>query len=325
VNQSFQQLIDRALQRRRDLLSRDDLNAYRLFHDEFDGIAGLVIERFGPVLIVQLHEGRLAIEIDEIKSLAAALQEQLGTQAVYLKKFIRDRAGLDGDDAELHSDPRPWIGEPVDAEFAINENGLQFLIRPYDGFSVGLFLEHRDNRLMIRDLSANRRVLNLFAYTCGFSVAAAVGRAASVSSVDLSKRYLEWGKRNFETNCLDLSPHRFYASDTFDFFKRAARQQQRYDLAIIDPPTFSRQRRPASVFELEKDLPELLAGTFALLDPGAHVFFSTNTRTLHPRRILQELTAAAAPRRMTILRHPALPPDFSGDADYSKSLLIKLD
>lgn len=314
-----------ALDRRRDLLARDDTNALRLFHDQADGIAGLVIERFGPALIVQIHQGRFTPDLNDLKSAAELLSHQLGTKAVYLKHFVRDRAGVSDEESDQHRDPQPWIGEPLPEEFEIIENGLRFLIRPFDGFSVGLFLEHRDNRRLIRELSTGKRVLNLFAYTCGFSVAAAAGAAEHVASVDLSKKYLEWGKRNFSVNNLPIDSHKFYASDAMDFFKRAARQSQRFDLAIVDPPTFSRQRRPERVFEIEKDLPELLSGTMSLLNPGGQLFFSTNCRTLYMRRILQAINQAAYPRRVTILRHPPLPPDFPGDPDYSKSVLIAVE
>ena len=310
--------------RRSELLARDDTNAYRLFHDQADGTSGLVIERFGPALIVQVHEGRLGTELADLKSVVEQVAPRLGVRAVYRKHFVRDRTGVSDTDSELHRDPTPWIGEPLPEEIDIVENGLRFLIRPYDGFSVGLFLEHRDNRRLIRELAAGKRVLNLFAYTCGFSVAAAAGCAEHVASVDLSKKYLELGKRNFAANNLLLDAHKFYASDTLDFFKRAARQGQRFDLAIVDPPTFSRQRRPERVFEIEKDLPELLAGAISMLNPDGQLFFSTNCRTLYMRRILQSITEAANSRRVTILRHPPLPIDFAGDADYSKCVLVQM-
>lgn len=304
------------------------------------------MERFGPALLVQWHEGRADLPIERLHTLAIAAHETLGTTGVYLKRFVKDRAAAGTDIDARHRDATPWIGQPVPPEITIEEHSLRFLIRPYDGFSVGLFLEHRDNRQLIRELAAGRRVLNLFAYTCGFGVAAACGGASLVANVDLSRRYLEWGRDNFALNGIDpratseaansnpvtSQATRFYASDTFDFFVRATRQGLTFDLIVLDPPTFSRTRRPARVFELDADLDRLLAGAIGLLAPGGHLFFATNYRQMSRKRIEARLHAAAetfdgtgSPRRARIVKRPALPIDFAGDADYAKSILACVD
>ena len=151
------------------------LNAYRLFHGTAEGIDGLAIDRFGDVLIVQLHEGRLRASPEEIQSAVRQLHVHLGTRAVYRKFFVRDRAQPSPQVKDEHYRPDPWIGQVVEADQIVTEYGLKFIVHPYDGFSVGLFLEHRDNRRRIRELAAGKRVLNAFSYTCGFSVAAAAG------------------------------------------------------------------------------------------------------------------------------------------------------
>jgi 23S rRNA (cytosine1962-C5)-methyltransferase len=313
--------LESALQRRRALLDHGRTDALRLFHSGADGISGLVIERFGPVLIVQLHEDRLA-DADSLRPAIEALHRRLNTRAVYLKHFVRDRNRPDQPEPAAHSDPIPWIGDAVEPEQIVRENGLRFLIRPYDGFSVGLFLEQRDNRARVRTLAAGRRVLNLFAYTCGFSVAAAAGGAAQVASVDLSRRFLEWGRRNFELNELDTAPHLFFASDTFDFYRRARRQNRRFDLIILDPPTFSRTRRPTRVFVLEDQIEPLLAGALELLEPGGLLLFSTNNRALTHPRIERALASAADQRHIKVIDRPPLPPDFPGDPDYARTILV---
>jgi len=317
--------IDAALARRETLLANDQLEALRIFHGEADGIAGLEIEKLGAVLIVQLHDGLLHIAPEELRSAVENLHRRLGTRGVFLKHFVKDRARAGQDVSAAHRQATPWIGESVAEEIIVREHDRRFLIRPYDGFSTGLFLEHRENRNRIAALAGGRRVLNAFAYTCSFSVAASRGGAACVSSVDLSRKYLEWGKRNFAANDIPLAGHLFFSSDMTDFLRRAKRQGRRYDLIILDPPTFSKTRRPAGVFVLREELPKLLIGAVELLDPGGVVFLATNDRGLSLRVMEEALRAADPSRACTILERPLQPPDFAGDADYSKAVLARID
>lgn len=312
----------RALTRRETLLSDAAVDAVRLFHGRADGLEGLVVEKWGSVLIAQLHQGLPGPTPAALRPHLEGWRERFGARAVYLKQFVRDRGGTPIEVRSAHRDATPWIGEPVEEEIAVCEGGLTFLIRPHDGFSVGLFLEHRENRRRIADLAAGRRVLNAFAYTCGFSVAAARGGAAAVSSIDLSKRYLEWGRRNFAANDLPTAAHRFYASDCFDFLKRARRQGLLFDLAILDPPTFSRRRRPAGVFELRAELPRLVAETVERIDRGGSLFLATNDRRIRPEMLEAAVRQASPHRRWTVAARLALPADFGGDPEYAKAILV---
>ncbi len=312
-----------ALSRRQPLLNNPDITAYRLFHGQADGIDGLVIERFGDVLIVQLHEDRLELAMDEVRRLAEDLHRRLHTRAVYRKVFPRDRARASSEIESVHHDSAPWIGETVEPEQVIAEDGLRCIIRPYDGFSVGLFLEHRENRRRIREWAAGRRVLNAFSYTCAFSVAAAAGGAASVTSVDMHRRYLEWGKKNFAASGIDTAGHWFFCSDIFDFFKRAVRQHRRFDLIILDPPTFSRTRRPARTFLLQEQLGELCRAAVERLDPGGIILLATNDRRIERHQLEDELLNAGDDKSGQIIERPELPIDFPDDPDYSKTVIAR--
>lgn len=317
--------LDAALARRKDRLNDPAIEALRLFHGRADGVDNLVVEKWGSILIVQLHEALPGPTPDELRPVMQQWRERFGAKAVYLKQFVRDRGGAEKEVVASHRDSTPWIGAAVAEEIAVRERELTFLIRPYDGFSVGLFLEHRDNRRRIAELARDKRVLNAFAYTCGFSVAAVHGGAASVASVDLSKRYLEWGKRNFAANTLDMDSHRFYCSDYYEFLKRARRQGLRFDLAILDPPTFSRRRRPAAVFELRVELPRLVSETIERLDPGGILFLASNDRQLRLETLEATIRKASPHRRGIVTARPALPPDFAGDPEYAKALLARFD
>lgn len=316
-------MIDTAETRRQSLLNDASTNAYRLFNGSGDGMDGLVIERFGDILIVQLHEQRLRCHQEDLRDAVESLHDRLGTQAVYKKFFLRDRGEVPKEIDALHRDPAPWIGQPAPPEHTVLENDLRFLIRPYHGFSVGLFLEHRRNRQRIRELAAGRRVLNTFCYTGSFSIAAVVGGAACVTSVDLSKPYLAWCRDNFALNNLETDGHWFFSSDIFEFFQRARRQNRRYDLIILDPPSFGRLRRPARVFTLTDQLDDLVRQAVEQLDPGGIVLLGVNHRQIGCARLEKALFATGRP--CTILERPALPPDFAGDPDYAKSVIARFD
>ncbi|NLX12201.1 MAG: class I SAM-dependent rRNA methyltransferase [Phycisphaerales bacterium] len=316
-------LIDAALLRRQPLLKDASTNAYRLFNGAGDGLDGLIIERFDEVMIVQLHEQRLNYSDEDLRAAIESLHQRLGTRAVYKKFFLRDRGDVPPEIAALHHAPAPWIGQPVSPEISILENGLRFIISPYHGFSVGLFLEHRENRRRIRELSPNRWVLNTFCYTGSFSVAAVAGGAASVTSVDLSKTYLAWCRQNFTTNHLETEGHWFFCSDVLEFFQRARRQNRRYDLIILDPPSFGRLRRPARVFVLAEQLDDLVRQAVERLDPGGIVLLAVNHRQISRTRLEEALAATGRP--CSILERPVLPLDFAGDPDYAKSVIARFD
>lgn len=325
MSRSVRHLVDQAVAARPDLLARPDVDAVRLFNGRSDGLDGVVIERFADVLIVQLHEGHLRSDPRQVKDLATAFRDLLGSRAVYRKWFVRDRNRPDPTIEREHRDPRPWIGDPVPAEITVVEHGLRFIVRPWDGFSVGLFLEHRGNRRRIRELAAGRRVLNTFSYTCGFSVAAAAGGAAHVASVDVSKRYLEWGRSNFAANALPVDEHRFFCSDIFAFYRRAGRQERRFDLIVLDPPTFGQARRPKRVFSIRDHLEELCAGAVNLLEPGGLILLSTNHRATGRAELESAMKAACGRRAMTLVERPGLPVDFAGDPGYARSVLVRVD
>lgn len=244
------------------------------------------------------------------------LAARVGARAVYRKVFPRDRS-LAGAGRAEHREKRPWIGEAVEEEFAVREGGLRFLVRPYDGLSTGLFLDQRENRRRVRAAARGRRVLNTFAYTCGFGVAAGAGGAAEVVNVDVSRRYLEWGKRNLESNSLALEGQWFICSDVFDYLRRARRQGRVFDMVILDPPTFGRDKRSGAVFAMESDLDRLVREAVGLTAAGGLLLVSTNHRGTSAARLRRAVEATG---RARVVEAPRLPADFAGDEGYAKSL-----
>lgn len=319
------ELISAALARRAALLADASTTAIRLFHSNRDGEPGLVIERFGDALIVQVHEGQCTSSKERVAEICRCVMDSVGAKSVYLKRFALDRSGSQARLEAEHRSPQPFLGVAADAEFHVLEKGLRFLVRPYDGYSVGLFLDQRENRRRVRERSHGRNVLNLFSYTGAFTVAAAAGGATSTVSVDVSKRYLEWSRQNLAANGQPLDHHTFICSDVFSYFKRARRQGKRFDLLIVDPPTFGRSKQTGETFSIESDLPALVEHAIELATPGAWMLFATNHRGTSVVRLESAVLRAGTGRRLKIVERPELPGDFAGDHDFMKSLWCRVN
>ena len=190
-------------------------------------------------------------------------------------------------------------------EWAIRENGLQFLVNLSDYLDTGLFLDHRLTRQMVREHSHQKSVLNLFAYTGSFSVYAAAGGARLIHTVDLSNTYLEWAQRNMRLNGFDTGPHNdFFAADVLQHIKTLS--PHTYDLIILDPPTFSNSKKMKAFLDIQEDHPWLINQCLQLLRPGGELFFSTNHRRF--RLMREELQAT----EMKDITRATTPFDFEG-------------
>ncbi len=171
----------------------------------------------------------------------------------------------------------------------VQEHGMKFEINLSDYLDVGLFLDHRPTRLAVQRRAAGKRVLNLFAYTGAFSVHAIGGGAARTKTVDMSKTYLDWYSRNLALNGFAPSAdHELVHADCLQWLEAGPPADERYDIVICDPPTFSNSKRMrADSFSVDRDYPELLAWVSAFVAPGGEVFFSTNSRAFEfdPRAV----------------------------------------
>ncbi len=159
------------------------------------------------------------------------------------------------------------------------ESGARYLIRPAAGLSVGLFLDMREVREWVRNMARGRTVLNLFAYTCSLGVSAMLGGAERVLNVDVSKPYLEWGQENYRLNDLTPDPHDFVFGDAFDWLRRLARRNERFDMVIVDPPSFS-----STPFSVVRDYPRLIEAAVGALAPGGILLAATNHSSTSDQR-----------------------------------------
>ena len=159
--------------------------------------------------------------------------------------------------------------------FTVVENGLKFLVNLTDYLDTGLFLDHRITRKMVYDQCTGKRVLNLFAYTGSFSVYAAAAKAESVTTIDLSKTYLQWAEDNFAINLLkNKEQHHFIHADVKQYLKKL--KPNSFDLVVMDPPTFSNSKRMKDFLDIQRDHVELLNDVLHAVSTGGTVFFSTN-------------------------------------------------
>ncbi len=160
--------------------------------------------------------------------------------------------------------------------FTVLEYGVQFKVNLVDYLDTGLFLDHRETRQLVASMASGKRLLNLFAYTCSFSVHAAVAGAAFTKSVDMSNTYVEWGRENFLLNGLPLKSNVVVREDCLKFLEEEKGSQ--YDLIVIDPPTISRSKKMDRMFDVQEDYIFLISKALKLLSPGGTLFFSTNSR-----------------------------------------------
>jgi 23S rRNA (cytosine1962-C5)-methyltransferase len=156
-------------------------------------------------------------------------------------------------------------------EVEVVENGIHYVVRPAAGLSVGLFLDMRAVRSWVRDNSVGRSVLNLFAYTCAFGVSATLGQAQRVVNLDLSRPYLNWGQDNYGLNDLAPDPRDFIYGDAFDWLGRFKKRQTRFDLVIVDPPSFS-----STPFSVSRDYPKLVDAAAQVAAPAGILVAATN-------------------------------------------------
>ena len=263
----------------RDALFGEATNAFRLISGEADGFPEMIVDSYaGTLLVLWQAELTAAREAELIER----LQQECEPSAIYAQLVTKQK----------RTAPRLVSGTELGQRAEVRENGLTFLINFGEGLATGIFLDQRENRRRLLTMPlAGKTVLNTFAYTCAFSVAAAKAGAVT-TSVDLSKNYLEWGKENFRVNGLNPAGHDFIFGDTFEWLKRLAKRGQRWDIVILDPPTFSTTKK-GRVFQAARDYEELVKLAVPLVAPGGRLLCSTNQRTLEAEEFEKSIQIAA--------------------------------
>jgi len=305
---------------REPLLEHGD--TFRIVNDLGDRLPGVCVDRYGDFAVLSLSSD----EASERKQELADLLVELGARGVYLKQ--RARADLR---REVHAElaPKaPIAGEPAPLSLVVTEGQARYGVTLDEGLSSGLFLDQRDNRARIAALCGGRTVLNLFSYTCSFSVAAALASAERVTSVDLSGHALARGRENFILNGLDPEAHAFVQTDALEWLRRAAKRGEKFGIVILDPPSFATSGK-GKTFRVADGYQGALERVFAVLSPGGRILAVTNHRKTSPsafRKIAHD-AARAAGREISQLKDlPSpldCPPGPSGPFP-AKSVLISV-
>ena len=315
------------------IIEPEATDAFRLIHGASDGWPGWYVDRLGDFLLSQAEGPFTAPQQEEFVRLA----KKISAPGAYHKMLSRHvRQSKTGEVS-----PQLAWGEPAPERFVIQENGVRYEMSFNEGYSVGLFLDQRDNRRRFltshvaagfplfnaKAPNTNIEVLNTFAYTCGFSVCAALA-GARTTSLDLSKKYLEWGKRNFAHNDLKPGEHDFIFGDTFDWLRRLAKKGRAFDVVVLDPPTFS-QSKENGVFRVEKNFGDLVSAALPVLKPGGVLLASTNAAGWPPETFMETVATAIhkARRKITKQHYVPQPPDFpisKAEVAYLKTVWVQV-
>lgn len=304
----------------RNWLELGDTNLARLVNAEGDRLPGLTVDRYADYLMVQYYTPAWE---KHLEALAAALQEVYAPVGIYCKYRPQETRKLAS--GKQGKAPQGWLlaGDPSPQDLTVRENGLNYRVDLVKDLHTGLFHDQRQNRLAFRRQAAGCRVLNLFAYTGAFSVAAAAGGAVQVCSVDASGRYLDWARDNFRLNGIDPGAHEFITGDCFVELDRLARAGRSFDLVFVDPPSFSTTRK--SRFTTSGGTSELVQKILPLIPSGGLLVTSSNLQKMSLETYLKELRkgSLAAGRHLQVIQVSGQADDFPFSPNFPEGHYLK--
>ncbi|PFD52802.1 class I SAM-dependent rRNA methyltransferase [Bacillus cereus] len=320
INQSFfESKIKSALHKRKQFYKSIDTTAFRVVNGEGDGLGGLIIDYYDGYYVVSWYSEGIYTFRGEI---IAALQKVANFKGIYEKKrFDTKGKYIEGDDFVA--------GERGEFPLIVKENGVNFAVYLNDGAMVGVFLDQRNVRKQIRDKYAKgRTVLNMFSYTGAFSVFAALGGASKTTSVDLANRSLSKTIEQFSVNEVDYEAQDIIVEDVFLYFKYAAKKKMKFDMVVLDPPSFARSKK--YTFSAVKDYKNLLKETIAITENNGIIVASTNCSAFDMKKFKGFIDTAFKEMngKYKILEEHSLPEDFRTidqfkEGDYLKVVFIE--
>lgn len=305
----FESLFSKAKQKRQHFENSDLTTAYRLFNQDGDNFGGVTIDRYADFVVFSWYNTFVYQYRDII--VKAFQKAYPAVKGGYEK--IRFK-GLDYESAHIY-------GQEAPETFTILENGVKYSVFMNDGLMTGIFLDQHEVRdALINELGLGKRVLNMFSYTAAFSVAAAMGGAIETTSVDLAKRSRELSQAHFDANGLDMTNHHFVVMDVFEYFKYAKRKNLTFDLIVIDPPSFARNKK--QIFSVAKDYHRLISQALEVLSDDGTIIASTNAANLTVAQFKKQLEKGFASVKHEYIRLQQLPSDFTvNKADMSSNYL----
>ncbi|MBJ8050916.1 MULTISPECIES: class I SAM-dependent rRNA methyltransferase [Bacillus cereus group] len=320
VNQSFfESKIKSALHKRKHFYKSNDTTAFRALNGEGDGLGGLIIDYYDGYYVISWYSEGIYTFRDEI---VEALQKVANFKGIYEKKRFDTKGKYIEDDDFV-------AGERGEFPLIVKENGVNFAVYLNDGAMVGVFLDQRNVRKQIRDKYAQgRTVLNMFSYTGAFSVFAALGGASKTTSVDLANRSLSKTIEQFSVNEIDYEAQDIIVEDVFLYFKYAAKKKMKFDMVVLDPPSFARSKK--YTFSAAKDYKNLLKETIAITENNGVIVASTNCSAFDMKKFKGFIDTAFKEMngKYKILEEHSLPEDFRTidqfkEGDYLKVVFIE--
>jgi 23S rRNA (cytosine1962-C5)-methyltransferase len=306
--------VQRALALRRELVT--GATGYRIVHGESDGLPGVVADRYDRFAVLKLYSAGLTPHRGAIvEALREAAAELAGV-------YGRDEPD-DGDDAAAPQGRVLWGAEPPE-RIAYVEHGMTLLVDVRRGQKTGTFLDQRENRRLVRALAAGRGdALNLFSYTGGFSVAAALGGAKHVVSVDVDRDAIALARENFRANGLDPADHAFASEDAFELLARYKREGRRFDLVVCDPPAFAKSQK--AVEAAVAGYASLNRAALAVLAPGGLLVTASCSARVSAEAFFDAVKEAAFKARvdLQLVEERRQPPDHPVSPQFREGRYLK--
>ena len=311
-NQAFFETLFRQAKEKRKSYYQDDLTtAFRLFNQEGDGFGGLTVDLYGDYAVFSWYNSY----VYQIRQTISEAFRQVFPEVLGTYEKIRFK-GLDYESAHVYGQEAPDF-------FTVLENGVLYQVFMNDGLMTGIFLDQHEVRGSLVDgLAMGKSLLNMFSYTAAFSVAAAMGGASQTTSVDLAKRSRELSQAHFQANGISTDDHRFIVMDVFEYFKYAKRKGLTYDVIVLDPPSFARNKK--QTFSVAKDYHKLISQSLEILNPGGIIIASTNAANVSHQKFTEQIDKGFAGRSYQILNKYGLPADFAYNKKDESSNYLKV-
>lgn len=311
-NQAFFETLFRQAKEKRRAYYQDDLTtAFRLFNQEGDGFGGLTVDLYGDYAVFSWYNSY----VYQIRKVISEAFRQVFPEVLGAYEKIRFK-GLDYESAHVYGQEAPDF-------FTVLENGVLYQVFMNDGLMTGIFLDQHEVRGSLVDgLAMGKSLLNMFSYTAAFSVAAAMGGASQTTSVDLAKRSRELSQAHFQANGISTDAHRFIVMDVFEYFKYAKRKGLTYDVIVLDPPSFARNKK--QTFSVAKDYHKLISQSLEILNPGGIIIASTNAANVPRQKFTEQIDKGFAGRSYQILNKYGLPADFAYNKKDESSNYLKV-
>jgi len=311
----FMKKLKKAIQNREAFFNNPHTTAFRIFNGEGDGIGGLTIDFFDSYYMVSWYSAGIYSFKEMVYE---ALAETVNYKAIYEKKrFDTKGQYMEQDDFVM--------GTPGEFPIIVSENNMKYAVNLNDGAMTGIFLDQREVRLAIRErYSDGQNVLNTFSYTGAFSVAAALGGAIKTTSVDVAKRSLAKTIEQFSVNSIDYESQDIKVMDVFNYFKYAQRHNLKFDLVVLDPPSFARTKE--RTFSTAKDYPKLLVDTIAITEKNGVIVASTNNASFGMKKFKSFIDQAFKETKTDykIVEEYSLPKDFRAPREYPEFNYLKV-